>query len=155
MRSNLKWPTWFENFYNYLGRNICGTSQVHNNFIFNWLALHTATFLCWSLTFYCIMIINWWRSILEHCLIKSVTDFKVILNCENWQSINFLVFLFIWFFWSFVNTDFWYQCEVSFSSGKRCCSIYEKERVCILSPNLRYWYWWHHSLVNPLTSKSD
>ena len=98
MRSNLKWPTWFENFYNYLGRNICGTSQVHNNFIFNWLALHTATFLCWSLTFYCIMIINWWRSILEHCLIKSVTDFKVILNCENWQSINFLVFLFILFF---------------------------------------------------------
>ena len=98
MKSNLKWATWFENFYNYLGRNICGTSQVHNNFIFNWLPLHTATFLCWSLTFYCIMIINQWRSILEHCLIKSVTDFKVILNCENWQSINFLVFLFILFF---------------------------------------------------------
>lgn len=98
MKSNLKWATWFENFYNYLGRNICGTSQVHNNFIFNWLPLHTATFLCWSLTFYCIMIINQRRSILEHCLIKSVTDFKVILNCENWQSINFLVFLFILFF---------------------------------------------------------
>ena len=154
MKSNLKWATWFENFYNYLGRNICGTSQVHNNFIFNWLPLHTATFLCWSLTFYCIMIINQRRSILEHCLIKSVTDFKVILNCENWQSINFLVFLFILFFFGLLLIQI-------FDINVKSAFLLAKDVVPLMKKR-GFVYWapiWDigigGTIVNPLTSKSD